>query len=132
MVASAYFRIKLIASGTSLVGKIQCIFHSTKNKQLTSFVEEPINSQNDCELIRAVICGKSRSNKYNNIEVNDQGIIKTEISGPLDSFGNLEVSQEIPIIQQQFNYDLLSINSDNIQYSDIFHKVVQTGTASLP
>jgi hypothetical protein len=101
---SNYFKIKLVSMGTSLTGNFQTTFHTAKNKALTSFIEEQINQNNDCELTRSILCGKTDGGRYSNASVSNRGHLKTEISNPLTAFGELTVSQLLPVVQLYFPY----------------------------
>jgi len=104
VIVTNYYKVKLVTMGTSLTGSIQTIFHTAKNKALTSFVDEPINKNNDCELTRSVIAGKSHTGEYKNIQVTPQGYLDVHVSGPTTAFSELQVSHLSPVAQINFPY----------------------------
>lgn len=103
-IISPFYKVKLVSIGTTLTGSVVTIFHTTKNKGLTSFIEEPINNNNDCELTRSVITGKTSSGIYKNVIVSDTGNLNTEIISPSAAFGELSTIVPKPVSQISFPY----------------------------
>jgi hypothetical protein len=104
VVVSKYFKIKLISFGTTINGATQVLLHNAKNKHLTSFVEESITKNNDCELVRSVITGKTSSAIYKNVRISDEGDINVEITNPTTAFGEVQISDLVPVAQINFPY----------------------------
>jgi hypothetical protein len=104
VVVSNYFKIKLIGLGTPITGSFQTLFHNAKNKALTSFVDEPINDSNDCELTRSVMVGKTSTSQYRNLKSTDQGNLAVALTNPISAFGELSTIQTVPQVQINFPY----------------------------
>lgn len=103
-IVSNYYKIKLVSMGTTMTGNVQILFHTAKNKALTSFVEESINENNDCELVRSVLCGKTPNGRYKNLLTSENGTLNTHVTNPTTAFGEIQVSKMIPVAQINFPY----------------------------
>ena len=105
-VVTEFFRLRMISMGTELNGSTQCIFNSFKSGKLTTFVGEKINENNDCELVRSVITGKTPGGDFVNAQLDSVGRLITRISAPLSSFGELLTVTPNPIAQIKFTYGI--------------------------
>jgi hypothetical protein len=92
-VVTEFFRLKIVAMGTSLNGTIQTILNSYKSGKVTSHLEETIYKHSDCELNRAVIAGKTPGGSYQNATVDHAGNLHTTIKSPIDAFGSIKIVQ---------------------------------------
>jgi len=104
VVVSNFFKMKIVSLGTTLIGGINTLFHNSKSKKLTSFIEEGINKNNDCELTRSIIAGKTTTGVYKNAILNNSGVLMTEIAKPLSSFGEVNITELEPVVQISFPY----------------------------
>lgn len=132
VVASNYYKLKIVTIGTTLNGAIQTIFHNAKNKALTSFIEEPINKNNDCELTKSVITGKTFSGLYKNVNVSNTGNLNAEIVNPTTAFGELQTSNLIPVVQINFPYYKNTELITEFYNSGTVVTMVTEGTAGTP
>lgn len=105
-IVTDYFKIRVIGMGTALTGHIQTTFHTAKNKALTSFLDEEINNQNDCELTRSIITGQLNNNKFINIRAEPNGGLLVDMGKPVTSFGEIITTSTNPIEELAFSYNI--------------------------
>ncbi len=101
-VITSFFRLKVVNMCDELEGAIQTIFGSYKSGKLTAKMEENISENNDCELSRTVITGRTATGTYRNVAVDTNGLLETTIKGPLDAFGSLATTQPEQFIELMF------------------------------
>ena len=112
-VVSKFFRLKFIDIDAGINGQLQCIYNSYKSGKLTSFIGEPINDNNDCELTRAVLTGKLENETYRNVAIDAaSGGLYTRIISPLSAFGEVLVAQSSPVFQTNFTYGISTLQTE--------------------
>lgn len=112
VVTSKYFRLKIIAMGTTVSSTVQTIYHSRKGGTLALKTEERIHSNSPVRLVRSVTVGKNASGNYKNIAIDSNDNMFVNITNPLSAFGELLTAQLYPIAQ--INY-VFGINSKKIE-----------------
>jgi len=131
VVVSNYYKIKIVSFGTTLNGSVSTIFHNAKNKALTSFIDEQINKNNDCELTRAIITGKTESGKFKNALINNKGSLMIDVAKPLSSFGEVLAAILEPIVQINFSYfKNPNIVVEHLNYSTVV-KTITPGSVGV-
>jgi hypothetical protein len=102
-VTTSHFRLKAISMGIGLDGQIQTIYNSYKSGKVTAQLEEVMQENNDCDVTRSVIVGKSIGSKYRNISTDIDGNLSVSIKNPVDGFGSLTVTQPKQFTELLFN-----------------------------
>lgn len=110
-VITEFFRLKIIGMGTNLNGHVQTIYNSYKSGKVTTQVDEHINGNNDCDLTRSVITGKTISGNYCNVNVDMEGNLNTNIINPTGGFGGITVIEPVQVLELTFINNFVNLTS---------------------
>lgn len=118
-----YFRVRYTnGSSVQLFFQLQTILSQTRNKHLTSSLNQTITDADDVELTRTVLMGKTSGGHYGNVAIDPvTNAMQVAITGPTSAFGEAEVTDPTPIIQGNFLYNI---------NSDIYNTDVTNGTVT--
>lgn len=84
---------------------IQTKFSIAQQAGLITQIDEIITTENDAQLVKAVIVGANDDDtQYTNVRVNQQGMLSTRIDSPLTAFGDLSTAEQSPILQVRWPY----------------------------
>ena len=98
-----YFKLRINGVGTSITGLIQTSKGTINNE--TTVVSETITDSTDCNVVRAVIAGKSEDNgKYKNINTDFEGNLNVNIMQPRDNFGHIVTAEPRVMSELKFPY----------------------------
>lgn len=124
VIVSSHMAIHILNNSGSTYDylRVQTIFHRFKNKNLTYTMNQTINNNDDCELVRAVITGSNEAGNFNNIKTDINNALKVSITNPLNPFGSLSVENDEPLVQIDALYGILN--------SDVETFISGTGTVS--
>lgn len=129
-VISQYFRLRLVSFGLSVTGTTQTIYHTQKNKALTSFVDETVTSANDCELTRAVMVARTEGDRYTNIGSDVKGNLNVSVSSPLGAFGSLLTVQPTPVWQASMVYNISPLKWQTFTNPAFYARLIALGDGS--
>lgn len=101
--SAKYYRIILTGMGTSITGSVLSTFGFAAPKDKS--VNDQVNDDTDCTIVRSVITGKSIDNgKYKNISTDHEGNLNMNIMQPRDIFGNVVVAEPKVMVEMKFPY----------------------------
>lgn len=106
-VISQYFRL-LYTNGDTAQShlRIQTIYHPTKNKELTSTMDQTLNSQIDVQNVRSVLVGQDTAGNFKNSPIDHEGHLIVNIHDPSSSFGEVSMAESTPEVQISFPYNI--------------------------
>jgi hypothetical protein len=110
-VVSQFFRLKIVSMGTGINGYIQTIFNSYKSGKVTSKIEGNIWANNDCDLTKSVLVGKTSGGSYKNITSDYFGNLTVTMRDPVDAFGSINVTQPRQFAELMFLNDFVNIST---------------------
>jgi len=110
-VMAKFFRLKVVGMGTALNGDVQTILNSDKSSKIIAQIEDPISRYSDCDLSRAVLCGRTIGNKYSNIGADMSSNLLVSVRSPLDAFGSLMTTQPRQILELMFLNNLVNLSN---------------------
>lgn len=106
-VIGKWFRIKYINGPTAQSSfRLQTMFRRFGVRDQTVSLIEGLNDDTDSLLTRSVIVGKTQGGQYDNVGLGNNSSIRTEIVGPVTSFGEVRIAELTPIIQVSFPYNI--------------------------
>lgn len=109
MPVNRYFRLKY-TNGTTPTTQlhIQVTLKQTATKPSSHRVEESISSEDDAELVKAVLTGQTPFGDYETVQVNYGNSLNIAFgdSANLDAFSRLRVSNPDTVFDSTFQYDL--------------------------
>lgn len=99
-----YFRILLTGLGTSITGSVQTTLGFVQGK-VTKSVSDTVTDSSDCNIVRAVITGKSEDDgNYKNINTDYEGNLNVNLMQPRDSFGHIVTAEPRVMSELKFPY----------------------------
>lgn len=111
-VSAQFFRARVVGLGTSLTGVAQSMLHVSRNRGVTTALHEAISGGADCEVVRAVLTGRTDGARYRNVGTDARGAVLTRITHPLTAFGEVITAESVPITQTSFVYGIVNQLTD--------------------
>lgn len=122
-----YGRVRVVDAGSGASIVIQTIYHkSARIAQPTSRITQDISDYLDVLNTRSVLVGKTSGDYYKNVGVNPEGELAVDI--PTSAFGEVEVVNPNPVIQQDFIYN---INTDQVNTDTTNGTVTQADSMAV-
>jgi hypothetical protein len=131
-IVTEFFRLRVIGMGTKVNGTTQIIFQTSKSGKLTTFVGEQINENNDCEITRAVLVGRTSGGIYKNVTIDNLGDLHVNLNNPLSAFGEVLASTPTPVAQINYTYGIQSTDTELYRSHGTYATVGQDGDGSNP
>lgn len=131
-VVSEYFRLRIVGLGTKVSGTTQVINSGGKSAKLTAFLDENINGNNDCELTRSVITGRTSTGQYKNASIGTNNVLNVNLVQPVSAFGSVICTELQPIQQIKFTYGIPTQAVEQHLNPGTAVTMDQKGTAALP
>jgi len=106
---SKYFRIKHVngSGGSTTTFKLQVLYHTSSRVTIpTSKINQQLLPYSDVLNTRSVTFGLADNGDYKQVNVNNLGHLKMDISTPISSFGDILTTNLTPIVQLGFLYNI--------------------------
>lgn len=110
VIVSQYMRIRITNNSGSnyTVLRAQTLFHRFKSKELTSTLTQTLTNSSDVQNVRATIVARNLAGNYNNINSDIQNNLNVNIQSPQTAFGELMTEDNVPVVQVDAIYGLLT------------------------
>jgi len=102
-----YFRVRYTngASAQSTF-RLYTTLHANNIKPSSHRISDDLDTENDAELVKAVLAGVTDGGVYKNVPADGNGHLEVAIHGPLNPFGSIHTEFLQPIVQHDAVYGL--------------------------